>query len=276
MQAEGIIAGTISPDILEKGHQTIRFAADGFSVIISDASFRPVHLESFTTTSLPASAQASECLRVLEEMGLPDFSGESSILLDTDAAAIIPSALFDETSTAYLLSKIRPLNAEDSTDSRYVRSRELHVIQAIPQAILEMKDKMKGEVQILHVLECMLSLADQIKASDHQRGFLLAEVQQHSLSLLAIKEDRAILLNRFALNEPGDFIYHILNAMRQLGMEREGIPVYLSGIVHEEHELHGLLRKYIRNVRLTPYYLETLSRKDISRFMLLSEASKCV
>jgi hypothetical protein len=64
--------------------------------------------------------------------------------------------------------------------------------------------------------------------------------------------------------------------MRQLDLSREVIPVYLSGIIHEEHPLYQLLGKYIRNVVHTPYYLEHLTREQILRFMVLSEGSKCV
>ena len=64
--------------------------------------------------------------------------------------------------------------------------------------------------------------------------------------------------------------------MNQLGLDRESIPIYLSGIVHEEHELYGLLGKYLRKVHTTPYYLENLNKTQMLRFMILSEGSKCV
>ena len=104
----------------------------------------------------------------------------------------------------------------------------------------------------------------------------MAEVQQHTLDILVIKEDQIRLLNRYTLNDPSDFIYHVLNTMKQLELDRESIPVYLSGMIHDEHELYGLLGKYVRNVVNTPYYLEELARENILRFMILSEGSKCV
>jgi hypothetical protein len=122
----------------------------------------------------------------------------------------------------------------------------------------------------------MNSLADQVQASDHQRGFLLAEVQARTLYLLVIRGDHILLLNRYALREPTDFIYHCLNTMKQLDLSRENIPVYLSGVVHPDHELFGLLGKYVRHVKTTPYYLEELSKTEVLRSMILSEGSKCV
>ena len=55
----------------------------------------------------------------------------------------------------------------------------------------------------------------------------------YSLDLLVIQEDGSGLLNRYTLKDPSDFIYHTLNTMKQLDLDRETIPVYLSGIVHE-------------------------------------------
>ncbi len=51
-----------------------------------------------------------------------------------------------------------------------------------------LEDKICGRVQILHTSECLLSLSDQVQASDHQRGFILLEVQKHTLEILGHPE----------------------------------------------------------------------------------------
>ncbi len=52
MQVEGIISNTITQDIRLKGHQAIRFSPDGFSVLVSDASYKPVFLKQYLLRSL--------------------------------------------------------------------------------------------------------------------------------------------------------------------------------------------------------------------------------
>ena len=151
----------------------------------------------------------------------------------------------------------------------------MFLLYSVPEAVGTLKNRFSGDVKIIHTSECLLSLSDQVKASDHQRGVILAEVQDYSLDLLVIQEDQVRLLNRYALKDPSDFIYHTLNTLKQIKLDRETLPIYLSGIVHEEHELFGLLGKYIRHVKVTPYYLEELSRSQMIRFMILSEGSKC-
>jgi len=277
MQTEGIISNSISKENRLKGHQTIRFSADGFSILVSDASYKPVFLKQyFYDLSVPASSYPAECGRILEELDLLNFEGESVILLDSLSATSVPEQLFDESNVGLLLAGATQVNESDQLNHRYIRDRNLYILYAIPSEIEELKGRIKGKVQILHASESLLSLSDQVQASDHQRGFILAEVQNKSLEILVIQEDRVKLMNRYSLKDTSDFIYFTLNTVKQLELDRESIPVYLSGIVHQEHELFGLLRKYIRQVKTTPYYLEELSRSEMLRYMIISEGSKCV
>jgi hypothetical protein len=276
MQAEGIISNPISKDIRLKGHQSIRFNPDGFSVLVSDASYRPVFLRQYVyDRSVPATTFPSECGRILKELQLQEFEGETVLIVDSEAVTVIPAQFFGEPEARPLLEKAASLEGSEHVAFRFIRDRNLYVVFAYAAGIDELKGQIKGNVQVIHAAECLVSLSDQVQASDHQRGFLLAEVQPYTLGLLVVQEDGIKLLNRFALKDPSDFIYHTLNTLKQLDLDRENTPVYLSGMVHPEHELFGLLGKYIRQVRTTPYYLEELTRIQMLRYMILSEGSKC-
>ncbi len=275
MQVDSIISNTISQDIRLKGHQSIRFSPDGFSLLISDASYKPVLLEQYVyDATVPESKYPSECNRVLEELGLLNFEGEIVLIVGSPAFSIIPAQFYNPDLERQYLEKSSTLSDSDLAYSRYIRNRNLYILFSVSSEIEELKNQME-DARIIHTSECLVSLSDQIQSSDHQRGVVLAEVQPHTLDLLVIQEDGIRLLNRYTLKDPSDFIYHTLNTMKQLELDRETIPVYLSGIVHDEHELFGLLGKYIRRVQTTPYYLEELSRLKMLRYMVLSEGSKC-
>lgn len=276
MQAVHVISNHITQDIKLKGHQSIRFAPDGFSVLISDATYTPVQLTDFSFKDpVPVEELIAECSRVLDESALFSFEGETVLITDSMAATLIPKQFVNVDKNREILEKICSLDKSDRIYDRSVKTRDFHLVYAVPEKIKNLGNRFSGEVKILHISECLLSLSDQVKASDHQRGAVLAEVQPHTLDILVILKDRVQLLNRYRLNDPSDFIYHTLNTMRRLDLDRETIPVYLSGMIHEEHELRELLVKYIRNVVQTPYYLEHLNREQTLRFMILSEGSKC-
>jgi hypothetical protein len=277
MQVESVISNSITQDIRLKGHQSIRFAPDGFSVLISDASYTPVYLKQYTfENSVSIEELVEECGRILDENGLISFEGETVLITDSMAVTLLPRQFFNVDKNREILEKVCALNKHDRVFDRSVKNRDFHLVFAVPDKIIGLGNRFAGDVKILHTAECLLSLSDQVKASDHQRGVLMAEVQAHTLDILVIAGDRVQLLNRYSLNDPSDFIYHTLNTMKQLELDPESIPVYLSGIIPEDHPLKELLVKYIRNVISTPYYLEHLSREQVLRFMILSEGSKCV
>ena len=277
MQADSIISNTISQDIRQKGHQSIRFAPDGFSVLISDASYRPVSLKQYTfESSVEKHLHPVECGRILQESSLLSFEGETVLIVDSLAITAVPDQFFEESLSRSLLEKASTLDESDLVYHRLIKNRKLHLVYAVSEAIETLMERFSGNVTILHTSECLISLSDQVKSSDHQRGVIVAEVQPFTLDILVVQEDHIKLLNRYALKDPSDFIYHTLNTLKQLQLDRESIPIYLSGIIHEEHELYGLLGKYVRHVRNTPYYLEKLSREEMLRYMILSEGSKCV
>jgi hypothetical protein len=277
MQSDSIISNTISQDIRLKGHQSIRLTADGFSVLISDASYRPVFLKHYSFDSPVARGQLSaEYSRILEEFDLLTFEGETVFIVDALALTTVPKSFFNEAQSRALLDKAAQVNDSDQVHHRYIKSRKFFLLFTVSEEIEALTKLFSGTVKVLHASECLLSLADQVRSSDHQRGVVVADVQKYTLDILVIQEDQVKLLNRYPLKDPSDFIYHTLNTLNQLGLDRETTPIYLSGIIHEEHELFGLLGKYLRQVKTTPYYLENLNKTQMLRFMILSEGSKCV
>ncbi|HDS07773.1 MAG TPA: DUF3822 family protein [Bacteroides sp.] len=276
MQVHSIISNTITEEVRQKGHQSIRIAPDGFSVFISNASYRPVFLSHYGYTEPDLSGVIPrECERILNEMELVTFEGETIFILDSAAVTMVPEKFFEENRAGELLRHAGEVADTDQVRNRVLKDRPLVLVYAVSQEVASLAGLLRKEVKILHTLECLISLSDQVRASDHQRGVVLVEIQPRTMDILVIMGDGIRLSNHYTLKDPADFIYHTLNTFRQLELDREMVPVYLSGIIHREHELFGLLGKYVRNVNTTPYFLEELSREDTLRAMILSEGSKC-
>jgi hypothetical protein len=225
--------------------------------------------------SIASKTHPAECGKVLKESELLDFEGEIVLIVDSLSFTLVPKQFFDEELGRDLLQKVCTLEETDQIQYRFIRNRSMVMLFAVPEGIVELQKQFRGEVKIIHISECLVSLSDQVQASDHQRGAVLIDVQPYTLDLLVIQGDQIRLLNRYPLKETSEFIYHALNTVKQLDLDRESIPVYLSGIVHEEHELYGLLGKYLRTIRTTPYYMEELSKMEVLQYMILSEGSKC-
>jgi hypothetical protein len=276
MQVVNVIKNTITQEIRLKGHQSIRFEQDGFSILVSDASFTPVFLQQAVFEEHPSVEKlVAECGQVLDQSDLLTFEGETALITGSMAATLLPKQFFNVDRNREILEKICQLDKSDRVLDRFIKSRDFHLVYAVPEKIIGLGNRFTGDLRILHTSECLLSLSDQVKVSDHQRGAVLVEVQNHTLDILVIAGDQVKLVNKYSIGDPSDFIYHTLNTVRQLELDPESIPVYLSGIIYEEHPLRALLSKYIRNVSSTPYYLEYLNKEQIQRFMILSEGSRC-
>ena len=170
MRADSIISNTISEEIRQKGHQTIRFTPDGFSLLISDASYKPVLLKRFTfEPSVPPGHYPVECARLLQAEKLLQFEGENVLIADTICFTLVPRPLFDEKQERELLDKACALSEGDHILRRMIRNGSVYLLFAVPGQIIELQHKFRGEAKIIHISECLISLADQVQASDHQR-----------------------------------------------------------------------------------------------------------
>ena len=168
MQVHSIISNTITQDIRQKGHQSIRFAPDGFSILISDASYRPVFLKQYEyDPTVPVALHPQECERVLRELDMLSFEGETIFISDSPLVTLVPEQLFILDHERILLDNACNLTDTDQIYSRKLKDRPLFVLYAISQELKLLTEKLTGEVKILHASECLISLSDQVQASDH-------------------------------------------------------------------------------------------------------------
>ncbi len=276
MQIESIISQSLSEEIRSKGHQSIRFSPDGFSLLVADTHFSPVLLQAYRFGKLKSTADLfGKCAEILSEIRLLDFGGETTLVCDNSSITLIPESLYSEENTRMYLNRAADLKQSDEIRMTALEHRKEILLYAYSRELQDFSEQFQSGIRIKHSTGCLLSLADQVRASDHQRGMLMADVQNASVSILVIQQDRICMLNRFSLHDESGFIYHVLNTFRQLKLDRETIPVYLSGIVHRRHEYFHLLNKYIRNIGETPYYIESVGSETRMAHMLLTEAIKC-
>jgi len=277
MQTDSIITNTISDEIRQKGHKSIRFSADGFSILLADASFVPVYLKKFTFSSPTAdNILSDECMRVLKEENLLPFEGETVFISDSLDATLVPEPFFTEEQGETILRSAFDIGEDDLILSRKMKHRAKNMLYAFSSHFQKLEMFYPNGIKVLHSGECMISLSDQVSASDHQRGFLMIEVQNQKMEILVIKGDQIVLSNRYFLKQEKDYIYHTLNTMKQLGLDPESVPVFYAGRFEADSDPGRLLSKYVRKTDPVPYFLEGVDRAQKIEFLLLSEASKCV
>lgn len=275
MQVQSVISNTISEEILGTGHLSIRFMADGFSLLLEDRDYRPVLLNRFTEEdAISLTSHVLSCRQWLERNDILDgFRGEVSIVVDSLPTAVVPEDLFSKKEAHLFLQHEHYIKASENVKYKSVKNRPFVLVFAVPVTIIELSDKFIGKVRVMPPTEIMISMADQVNASEHQRGFALTEYQRGFMAILIIRKDELVLANHFEIKNQEGIVYHTLNSLQQLEFDRENSPLYHSGVDFKD-ELKTL-GKYIRKVQALPYKIVDLKKSAIQEHILLAEATRC-
>jgi hypothetical protein len=275
MQVHSIISNTISEEILSSGHLSIRFMADGFSLLLEDRNYQPVVLIRFTgETAMTRKSHLQACEDWLQRHTLLEgFLGEITLVIDALPSTLVPDEMFSEKDKLLYLEPVTRLHAGDKVECTSIRSRPFHIVYAIPADYLLLVEKLSGHVRIKSSLEVLFSVADQVNAADHQRGFALMEVQEGYMGILMIRNDALVIATNQHLGKPAELVYHTLNTIQQMEFDRASRPLYYAGVAGVK-EL-GMLQKYIRGVHALPYHIDEIDKSAISEHVLLAEATKC-
>lgn len=249
--------------------------ADGFSLLLEDRNFQPVVLIRFTgETAMTRKSHLQACKDWLQRHTLLEgFLGEITLVIDALPTTLVPEALFSEKDKLLYLEPVTKLHAGDKVDFTAIRNRPFIMVFAVPVDYLLLVEKLSGHVRIKSSLEVLFSVADQVNAADHQRGFALLEVQHGYMGMLMIRNDELIIAGNQQIGKPTELVYHTLNTIQQMEFDRVSRPLYIAGIAGDD-EL-GMLRKYIREIHALPYHITAIDKSAISEHVLLAEATRC-
>ena len=275
MKVHSIISKTISEEILRRGHLSIRFMTNGFSLLLEDKNYHPVVLNKFSNEgSMSLTSQVFACEDWLKRHTLlDDFAGETSIIHDSSPAVFVPESLFSDKDAFIYMEPAATIPAHGYVRHKEIKNRPMVLVYSVPELITSLAGKFLGPARIVPAPEVMLSMVEQVNTADHQRGFMLIEVQEGSLNVLMIKEDRIVLSNQITLSRPGDLVYHALNAIQQLGFDRRSRPLFYAGLTYAR-EMKSL-QKYVRTVAPLAYHIFDIDKSSIPEHILLTEATRC-
>ncbi len=276
MKVHSIISNTISEEILRRGHLSIRFMTEGFSLLLEDKNYHPVVLNKFSTegSTMSLTGQLLACEDWLKRHTLLDnFSGEVSIIHDSSPAVLVPESLFSEKDASIYLEPVTSISPQEYVRHKEIKNRPVVLVYSVPELITTLAGEFSGPVRMVPAPEVMLSMAEQVNAAEHQRGFMLIEAQEGLLNILIIKDDEIVLSNQLTISGADDLVYHTLNAIQQLGFDRISRPLIYAGYTFDQ-EMKSL-EKYVRTVAPLAYHIFDIDKSFITEHILLAEATRC-
>lgn len=201
---------------------------EGFYFLISeekDISYCSCDLQSHTVKNIGI-LQLDLLDEINDWIARSDFHSLTCIF-ETSAFSIIPSVLFDETSVYdYLKLSCR---LDENAVVRYdsVDSAGMVNAYAVPANYYDFISRISVAKLIRHhtsvLLDAFLGFG-----SDNVINILINKGKGKS-DIIVVKGSALLLCERFNTAVSGELVYHILNVVQQLGLDKEHVKLFLSG-----------------------------------------------
>lgn len=221
---------------------SIRFTSDGFSLYVTDERN---NLLSSKETSFDVFNQSKEEIidKLLQEHVLDINYQSVRIIVESDYYSCIPQIIFDEENIFDLFQlhhhQIKPT---DCIIHNIILAWNAVLAFTIPKQLHQVISETLPEVNIEHHLYAFIN--DKVALDTGQN--LYVWVRHQTMDIIALEKGNLILINKYNFNIKEDFIYHLLNAAKQLSFDQELSNLNIYNI-DRQPELAELAAKYFRN-----------------------------
>lgn len=209
-----------------------------------------VSLECYSIGKLSSPAQISE--KMDEIFSIPSLSGSKfqqvRILWTGLQYTLVPLALFDEKQASAYLQFTQELQAGSVICYDNLKNLQAENVYAIPTIIREtIHQKFPGH----HLDHYITVLAESLLVENKTTGNnprVFVNVNSGFFDLLIINEGKLLLCNTFEYKCAEDFLYYLLFAFEQAGINPEKTGIILMGEILKNSSIYESLHKYICEV----------------------------
>lgn len=234
---------------------SIQLSQDGFSFCIFDPrQNKYIGLQSFKFTD---AGNPSSLNRILEEL-IPEVAllkqpyADTRIIFENRASTLIPEPLYDPGKEGAALS----FNVDIAPDSRIKIDRltisESRNIWAVPSVVDDTLNSFFPGSAVYHhssvLIESMLMQNKNIEGDNR----IYIHVRKGWFDILLFEGGRMLFYNTFDFKVREDFIYYIIYAIEQLGLNPETVRLILLGEIMKVSALYDISYKYVRHIEFAP------------------------
>lgn len=162
-------------------------------------------------------------------------------------SVLVPEALFDGERTSDYFNLTHGYCENYEVLDEFLVNLKARNVFALPP---DLRDFLKERFPNSKIKHAFSSLIDSISLTYKkiQGDNLILHVQLSHFEILFIRDGRLEFFNSFNYSTSEDFIYYVLFAVEQLGLNPETINVTVLGETDAESGSYTLLYKYVRNV----------------------------
>ena len=240
-----IVELDFNKNLTDNYNLSILLGVDRLSYLISDAQQQILVLRVY---QLPKEGHATALQQLLVEDALlrAPFN-QCTIGVCSARFSLVPSALFDQDKTAEYLQTMVVLQESDQVRQDKVRVLEAVNLYAYEATAIEHLQKHFEGSTLYHASTGMIQNFLTNFDSNQSKNIFL-HISGNIISLTVADRGKLLFHNWFEFKASPDCLYYVLLVFKQLGLRPETHPLYITGELVVDSEIHQLLYKYIKTI----------------------------
>lgn len=172
------------------------------------------------------------------------------VIMNSGVFAPVPDELFDESRVSELLDFVYPDHS--SFDNNY----NFSLINTVPEKFYLIYRFLKWQSDLLQIIQhekkihCdIITFFNSVISSDSFPSGTFVNVGTNYFDVVVLNKKSLLFMNRFSFATSKDFCYHLIGAMKSIGLNVFDETVHLSGEILPGSEISALLGKYVAAIR---------------------------
>jgi len=169
----------------------------------------------------------------------------TTLCFSSQKETLIPTTVFDR---SYIEDYIKfNFQSIDNEVVLYDDIKELGIIHVytINRALLNTLNKIMPNAVIKNQKSVLI---EKFYQHNGKMCNMYVNTKQGSFDGVAFNEKGLLFANTFYYNSANDYIYYLMNIIKQLKLNPETLNLFLSGEIGKEDAIYNLIYKYIRNI----------------------------
>lgn len=224
---------------------SILIGVDSFDYIVLDSQRQVLALRtySFDPGGFPASM---ESIFQSDKFLHQAFSGVRLGLAD-GKNTLMPSRLYQEAEKEAYLRQVTELRPEDKVHADVLPQLGLCNVYAVQKEVEAFARRAFPACRLAHQITALLPALRRL-AAQQEGPAVFAHLKAGLLHLFVFEGENLLLANTFPYKTAKDFIYYVLMAFQQLGLNPEQQQLCFSGQLLKDSEIYKEAYRYIRHI----------------------------
>lgn len=258
-------------------HLVLRIKADRLlSAVIRKDTYAWIGLKE---TLFPDGENPVSFLQQMDKQADPILSHDYSsvkLMCESEKSTLVPDALYEKQYTKEYLGLVHRMNEDTLVQANFIKGCNAWDIFGLDAALYTAVSNFFGaDIRIYHSGTAFLEgLLFQFKHVKEPGLFIQADSGHMEIAVL--ENGKLLFYNRFACNNPDDFVYYPLFVCEQLNLHPGVVKTFVSGDINRASARYTALYTYFYHLRLIPknevfkysYKLDPVLHRYYSLFQL--------